>query len=103
MQVAKRIPFEDPNTLNLVRLGYILSNVIIAVIYFYIGLLVKRKNGLYNLSTPHPDQCPNQSNPPSLPKANSITNRLGNPAVHRAGTTNVYRSTERDYHNGAGI
>lgn len=49
MQVAKRIPFDDPNILNLVRLGYILSNVIIAAAYFYIGVLVKRKNGLYNL------------------------------------------------------
>lgn len=45
MQVAKRIPFDDPNTLNLVRLGYILSNVIIAAVYLYIGVLVKRKNG----------------------------------------------------------
>ena len=58
MQVAKRIPFDDPNTLNLVRLGYILSNVIIAAAYFYIGVLVKRKNGLYNLSSTTPTSPP---------------------------------------------
>ena len=45
MQVAKRIPFDDPNTLNLVRLGYILSNLIIMAIYFYVGIKIKRKNG----------------------------------------------------------
>ena len=45
MQVAKRIPLDDPNILNIVRLGYILSNLIIAAIYYYVGIKIKRKNG----------------------------------------------------------
>jgi len=45
MQVAKRIPFDDPNVLNMVRAGYILSNIIIVSIYYYVGIVIKRKNG----------------------------------------------------------
>lgn len=45
MQVAKKVPFDDPNTLNMVRAGYILSNLIILGMYYYIGMVVKKKNG----------------------------------------------------------
>lgn len=45
MQVSKRIPFEDPMILNGVRGAYILSNVIIAVIYFYIQLQINKRKG----------------------------------------------------------
>jgi len=46
MQISKRVPFDDPNVLNGVRALYILSNVIIASIYFYIQAQINKKNGM---------------------------------------------------------
>jgi hypothetical protein len=45
MQVSKRIPMEDPDTLNLIRGGYILSNVIIIAVYAYVHFLINKKKG----------------------------------------------------------
>jgi hypothetical protein len=45
MQVAKRIPFEDPNVLNMCRAAYVLSNVIILGITLYIKSVVDKKKG----------------------------------------------------------
>lgn len=45
MQVSKRIPFEDPDTLNIVRGVYIASNVIIALVYLYIQSVINKKKG----------------------------------------------------------
>lgn len=45
MQVSKRIPMEDPDTLNLIRGGYILSNVIIISVYAYVHFLINKKKG----------------------------------------------------------
>jgi hypothetical protein len=45
MQVSKRIPMEDPQTLMLIRGGYILSNVIIISIYAYVHFLINKKKG----------------------------------------------------------
>lgn len=45
MQVSKKIPFEDPQVLNGVRILYIVSNVIMFAIYFYIGMQIKNKKG----------------------------------------------------------
>lgn len=45
MQVSKKIPFEDPQVLMGVRILYVVSNIIIFAIYFYIGLQIKSKNG----------------------------------------------------------
>lgn len=44
MQVARRIPFDDPVVLNYVRLGYIASQLIILGTYFYVSYKVKQKN-----------------------------------------------------------
>jgi hypothetical protein len=49
MQVSKRIPFEDPNVLNTVRAVYIGSNVIIALLYLYIGSQISKKKGMPSL------------------------------------------------------
>ena len=45
MQVTKKIPFEDPLWLNGTRAAYVLSNIIIIGLYFFVGLSIKKKNG----------------------------------------------------------
>jgi len=45
MQLAKKIPFEDPNVLNACRALYAVSNVIILGIYLYIKSSVDKKKG----------------------------------------------------------
>jgi hypothetical protein len=46
MQVSKRIPFDDPNTLNMVRGLYICSNLIILAIYSWVAKSIKDKKGM---------------------------------------------------------
>ena len=64
MQLAKKIPFEDPMVLNGVRGLYLLSNVVIVGLYIYIGKVIKKKNGP---SSPLPPSLP-PSFPPSFPR-----------------------------------
>lgn len=45
MQVSKRIPFDDPNVLNIVRAVYVVSNIIIASVYFYVKTQIDKKKG----------------------------------------------------------
>jgi hypothetical protein len=47
MQISKKIPFDDPNVLNGVRALYIVSNLIIASIYFYVQAQINKKNGAF--------------------------------------------------------
>jgi hypothetical protein len=47
MQISKKIPFDDPNVLNGVRALYVISNIIIAGIYFYVQQQINKKNGVY--------------------------------------------------------
>jgi len=49
MQVSKRVPLEDPNVMNLVRAGYVLSNVIIIGLYAYVHLLINKKKDMTTL------------------------------------------------------
>ncbi|RDW88007.1 putative inorganic phosphate transport protein PHO88 [Coleophoma cylindrospora] len=49
MQVSKKIPFEDPQTLMMVRAGYIISNVIIITVYAYTHFLINKKKDLTTL------------------------------------------------------
>ncbi|EKM77875.1 hypothetical protein AGABI1DRAFT_86121 [Agaricus bisporus var. burnettii JB137-S8] len=44
MQMARKIPFEDPVVLGYVRIGYITAQVIILATYYYVSLAIKRKN-----------------------------------------------------------
>lgn len=46
MQLAKKIPFEDPNVLNLCRALYALSNVLILGIHLYIMNTINKKKGM---------------------------------------------------------
>ncbi|KAL4956535.1 inorganic phosphate transporter Pho88 [Aspergillus filifer] len=44
MQVSKKVPFDDPDTLLLVRGLYVLSNVIILSLYLYTQVQINKKN-----------------------------------------------------------
>ncbi|KIK67292.1 hypothetical protein GYMLUDRAFT_37376 [Collybiopsis luxurians FD-317 M1] len=44
MQLARKIPFEDPQVLNYARIGYALTQVILLGIYYYTSMIIKRKN-----------------------------------------------------------
>lgn len=61
MQVSKKIPFEDPTVLMIVRLLYFASNVIIAGIYFFCWRKINQKKGSRALTTTsliHTDRPP---------------------------------------------
>lgn len=45
MQVSKKIPFEDPNVLFIVRCIYIGSNVLIGAVSLYIQYQINKKKG----------------------------------------------------------
>jgi Phosphate transport (Pho88) len=47
VQVAKKIPFDDPNVLNLCRAAYVVSNIIIVSLYLYIQQQVNKKKGMH--------------------------------------------------------
>ncbi|KAH7074554.1 inorganic phosphate transporter Pho88 [Paraphoma chrysanthemicola] len=46
MQISKKIPFDDPNVLNGVRALYVVSNIIIAGIYFFVQQKINKKNDM---------------------------------------------------------
>ncbi|KAJ8503504.1 hypothetical protein ONZ45_g10806 [Pleurotus djamor] len=44
MQIARKIPFDDPEVLTYVRIGYVASQIIILGVYYYVTLTIKKKN-----------------------------------------------------------
>jgi len=46
VQLAKKIPMEDPNVVNGFRALYVLSNLIVMGIYFYCKLQIDKKNDM---------------------------------------------------------
>ena len=46
MQIAKKIPFDDPNVLNMCRALYIVSNLIIAGLYLMVQMKVNKQKGM---------------------------------------------------------
>ncbi|KJA13770.1 hypothetical protein HYPSUDRAFT_195556 [Hypholoma sublateritium FD-334 SS-4] len=44
MQLARKIPFDDPDVLLYVRIGYVLSQVIVLGAYYYVSMAIKKKN-----------------------------------------------------------
>lgn len=49
MQLAKKIPFEDPDVLLMVRGLYILSNVLILGLYLYTQAQISKKKGSFTM------------------------------------------------------
>lgn len=45
MQIAKRVPFDNPDVLNAVRAMYLASNLIILAIYYTIHSKINKKKG----------------------------------------------------------
>lgn len=54
MQVAKRIPFDDPNVLNAARGAYIISNLIIFTVYMVIRGRINAKKDMTTLKYVEP-------------------------------------------------
>lgn len=63
MQVAKRVPFEDPDVLFAVRSMYIASNVLIATIYLYIHSSIKKQRDHKTLKYVEPASFGSQEEP----------------------------------------
>ncbi|KPI35329.1 Inorganic phosphate transport protein PHO88 [Cyphellophora attinorum] len=63
MQVSKRIPFEDPQVLMGVRALYIVSNLIIFGLYYYISMKIKSKRELTTLKYVEPAQMGSGEDP----------------------------------------
>ena len=69
MQVSKKIPFEDPQVLLAVRTVYVISNILILAVYFYIQQKINRKKGQF-----HPPLPPTTSYTPT-PTTSTILTR----------------------------
>lgn len=67
MQVAKKIPFENPDVLNACRGLYLVSNLIILGIYAYLKMAIDKKKGTCFSASPPPQkkkkQAANQTAP----------------------------------------
>jgi len=44
MQLARKIPFENPDVLNYVRIGYVVSQVLVIGAYYLVAEKIKKKN-----------------------------------------------------------
>jgi len=44
MQVARRIPFDDPQVLSYARIGYVTAQLAVLGVYYYVSLKIKKKN-----------------------------------------------------------
>jgi len=54
MQVSKKVPFDDPFVLNIIRGLYITSNVLIVGIYLYVQFVINKKKDLTTLKYVEP-------------------------------------------------
>lgn len=54
MQLAKRLPMEDPDFIQKLRIGYVSAQVISLAIYLYITYVIKKKNDLTTLKYVQP-------------------------------------------------
>ncbi|KAL9107462.1 MAG: hypothetical protein Q9227_007659 [Pyrenula ochraceoflavens] len=63
MQVSKKVPFDDPMVLNGVRLLYVLSNLIIVGIYFFVKRSIDQKKDLTTLKYVEPSPMGSDQEP----------------------------------------
>jgi len=63
MQVSKKIPFDDPTVLTAVRVTYVVSNLIIAGIYYYIQMQINKKKDMTTLKYVEPAQMGSTEEP----------------------------------------
>jgi hypothetical protein len=42
--VARKIPFDDPSTLNIIRIAYVGVQLTVLAVYYFISLQIKKKN-----------------------------------------------------------
>jgi len=54
MQVARKIPFDDPDVLLYVRIAYVVVQLIIFAAYYYTSMKIKQKNDLTTLKYVEP-------------------------------------------------
>jgi hypothetical protein len=47
MQLAKKIDWEDPNVLNLARIGYYSAQVLVVALAYGLITLIKKRNGKF--------------------------------------------------------
>ena len=45
MQVSKKIPFDDPQVLMGVRILYVVTNLLIAGLYYFVQMKINKKKG----------------------------------------------------------
>ncbi|KAG2175505.1 hypothetical protein INT43_001152 [Umbelopsis isabellina] len=74
MQVAKRIPWDDPQTVQLARAAYVLAQLAAIGISYYLMLVVKKKNDTTTLRYVKPAK-PSTSGQPSEPEMMITTNK----------------------------
>ncbi|KAH9926524.1 inorganic phosphate transporter [Amylocystis lapponica] len=67
MQVARKIPFDDPQVLLYVRSAYVVSQAVVLSVYYYISMKIKQKNDLSVLKYVEP------ANPMSQDKGQLVT------------------------------
>ncbi|KIM33260.1 hypothetical protein M408DRAFT_326041 [Serendipita vermifera MAFF 305830] len=65
MQLAKKVPFDDPNVLTVVRIGYLASQALCVGVYLYISYKIKQKNDMTVLKYVEPKN-PLSSDQPNL-------------------------------------
>lgn len=46
MQASKKVPLDNPDVLNIVRVVYVTSNIIIAAVNLYIMSQISKKKGM---------------------------------------------------------
>ncbi|TFK21232.1 inorganic phosphate transporter [Coprinopsis marcescibilis] len=65
MQLARKVPFDDPVTLNYVRVGYVTVQLVILAAYYYTSVVIKKKNDQTVLKYVEP-AAPMSSDDPKL-------------------------------------
>jgi len=63
MQIARKIPLEDPDVLNYVRIGYVSVQLLVISIHFYVSYVIKKKNDLTVLKYVEPAPLMSQEPP----------------------------------------